>query len=125
MSADITPARETIVSVLFEARRLLTEFGWTRFATARDATGLPCGINSNAATQFDLAGALTKACGAVDPDHKEFYFRFFELSCADALRRNYLWTDTYTRWNDRAALSSDDVVQLIERVIETIKATPL
>lgn len=125
MTADMTPARETIVSVLFEARRLLTELGWTRFATARDANGVACKLNSDLAAQFDLAGALTRACGAVDPEHKEFYFKFFELACADALRRNRLWTDTYTRWNDRAALSSDDVIQLIETIIEAIKAAPL
>jgi hypothetical protein len=28
----------------------------------------------------------------------------------------------YTRWNDRAALSSDDVIWSIEKVIEAIKA---
>ncbi len=118
----LRPARETIVTALVEARRLLIECGWTRFATARDGDGIPCGLTSESARQFDLAGALTKAVGAVDPDGKEFYFKFFRQSFAEALQRTRQCTVTYTHWNDHAAQSSDDVVQLIDEVIKTIKA---
>ena len=118
----VSPARETIVAALVEARRLLTECGWTRSATARDKDGVPCGLTSESARKFDLAGALTKAVGAVDPDNKEFYFRFFRQSLAEALQRTRQCTVTYTHWNDHAAQSCDDVVQLIDEVIQTIKA---
>jgi hypothetical protein len=120
---DMTPARETAIMVLLEARRLLIERGWTRFAMARDSDGAACELNSEAARQFDLAGALVKAAGAIDPEGKEFYFSFFRQSFAEALQRTRQCTDTYTRWNDHAARSSEDVVQLIEAVIEAIRAS--
>jgi hypothetical protein len=47
---------------------------------------------------------------------------FFEQSFAETLQRSRQWTDTYTRWNDHAAQSSEDVIRLIEGVIDAIKA---
>ncbi len=118
----MTPTRETIIAVLVEAGRLLTERGWTRFATARDGDGRPCELKSEAARQFDLAGALTKAAGAIDPEGKEFYFKFFRQSFAEALQRTWRCSNTFTHWNDHVARRSSDVIQLIDEIIEAIDA---
>jgi hypothetical protein len=67
-----------------------------------------------------LSGALVKAWRTIDPEHEEFYFKYFEKKLSEILLEKYNYQYTYTRWNDHVATSKDDVIQLLHCAITSI-----
>lgn len=109
-----------IIEILTETSELLQRKGWSRFAMARDQYGRRCGPNSIDASCYCLSGALVKSWRTLDPDHEEFYFRYFEKKLSEILMRKYGYDRTFTRWNDEVATCADDVVELINSAIASL-----
>lgn len=109
-----------IIEILLEASRLLNGRGWSKHAMARDVHGNMCGPSSNEASCYCLSGALVKAWRTVDPEHEDFYFKYFEKNFSAVLEEIYKYPFTMTRWNDRKVTQKEDVIQLIQRVATSI-----
>lgn len=118
------PSNKIIVEVLMEASKLLQQKGWNKYSMARDPQGGNVGPNSANASCYCLSGALVKAWRTVDPQHEDFYFKYFERKFSDGLRESYGYNHTFTRWNDEVASSRDDVVALIHSLITSILRDP-
>jgi hypothetical protein len=114
------PTVQTIIAVLTEARRLLSEKGWTKFQMARDSSGRAVSLDSLNAACYCLGGALTKAWRIIDPQNEEFYFRYFQAEFSTILKELYNYDYTFTRWGDDVAASKDDVISLIDYLIKTL-----
>jgi hypothetical protein len=114
--------RKMIVKILWMACRLLEEKGWNRGAMARNRSGEPCGIESQAVDSFCLSGALVNSWRTLDRTNENLYFTLLEARFSDVIFRKYGHSCTLSRWNDRFAKHREEVIELIHAVIKSIEA---